>query len=236
VNEQTGRQLSSVKGKKKLRAKRTPVKGSRGKATAQECISPAQWRSRGASMQNRPSLSAARVVLAYQPKLADPDNNDMTPGIDELMQEISNQCQAVNDGDMKRAEAMLMAQGHALQALFTRLAERANAAQHLSQFQTYMGLALKAQSQCRATMQTLVEVKYPRVQFVKQQNVAVNQQVNNGPTTADVPARETENPPNKLLEQKPHERLDFGTQGTARGTHPQVATMGKVHRATDGRG
>jgi hypothetical protein len=75
-----------------------------------------------------------------------------------------------------------------------------------------MRLALKAQSQCRATLETLSVVKNPpSVAFVRQANIANGpQQVNNGPpSAADASrARETEIQPNKLLERRQNELLD----------------------------
>jgi len=63
----------------------------------------------------------------------------------------------------------------------------------------YLRLALKAQGQCRATLETLAAIKNPPVVFARQANIAHGpQQVNNGPP----PAR-TENAtiaPNKVLE------------------------------------
>jgi hypothetical protein len=60
-----------------------------------------------------------------------------------------------------------------------------------------MRLALKAQRQCRATIETLVMAKNPApVTFVKQANVAHGpQQVNNGPPAEASRARESENRP-----------------------------------------
>jgi len=57
---------------------------------------------------------------------------------------------------------------------------------------TYMRLAFKAQSQCRATWETIATIKHPpAVAFVKQANYAAgNQQVNNG---TPEPARAREN-------------------------------------------
>ena len=53
--------------------------------------------------------------------------------------------------------------------------------EHLNATETYMRLALKAQTQCRSTLETLAEVKYPKAAtFVRQQNVAYQQQINNG--------------------------------------------------------
>jgi len=49
--------------------------------------------------------------------------------------------------------------------------------------ESYMRLALRAQNQCQATLRTLGEIKSPKnVAFVKQANIAKNQQVNNNAT------------------------------------------------------
>lgn len=89
----------------------------------------------------------------------------------------------VHRGDLSEAEATLTAQAVALDAIFNGLAKRAalNMGQHLDACETYLRLALKAQAQCRATLETLAEIKYPKAPtFVRQQNVAYQQQVNNG--------------------------------------------------------
>jgi hypothetical protein len=50
----------------------------------------------------------------------------------------------------------------------------------LPQYQAHLNLALKAQSQCRATLETLAHVKNPPVLFAKQANIAHGpQQINN---------------------------------------------------------
>jgi mRNA-degrading endonuclease RelE of RelBE toxin-antitoxin system len=64
--------------------------------------------------------------------------------------------------------------------IFTRLSLRAhnNFGQYMKAAETYLRLALKAQSQCRATLETLAEIKNPRPYI--QNNRAEYQQVNNG--------------------------------------------------------
>lgn len=88
----------------------------------------------------RPSVNAASVVKEYNRNV---DRLEMGA----LVKELTTQCQAVNDGDLRRAEAMLIAQAHALQAIFTNLSARAIKAEYLKQAQAYLSLALKAQSQ-----------------------------------------------------------------------------------------
>jgi hypothetical protein len=108
--------------------------------------------------------------------------------------------------DLSEVEAMLVAQSAALNAIFTELARRAalNMGEYLQATEIYLRLALKAQAQCRVTLQTLAEIKNPHpVAFVKQANIANGpQQVNNGVQVAgDVPARAEDLAagPNELL-------------------------------------
>jgi hypothetical protein len=74
-------------------------------------------------------------------------------------------------------------------------------------------LALKAQSQCRATLETLAVIKNPpQLSFVRQANIGHAVRVNNGPPIAALPgAGENENHPSKLLEAPHVERLDSRT-------------------------
>jgi hypothetical protein len=78
-----------------------------------------------------------------------------------------------------------------------------------------MRLGLKAQSQCRATLETLAQIKNPPVVIARQANIAQGpQQVNNEMMPsgrACAGAGENEKPQNKLLEAQNAERLDFGT-------------------------
>jgi hypothetical protein len=94
----------------------------------------------------------------------------------------------------------------------------------------YMRLALKAQSQCRATLETLAEIKNPSsVAFVRQANIAHGpQQVNNS-----LPSRagESEVNPNTLLEATHGERLDTGAEGTPGRADTDLEAVGAVNRA-----
>jgi hypothetical protein len=154
---------------------------------------------------------------------------DITALVDELAQQVK----AVNDGDLQRPEAMLIAQAHTLEALFHELARRAtlNMGEYLGAAETYMRLALKAQSQCRATLETLAAIKNPTpVAIVRQANIANGpQQVNNAPAPVAEPlrAREFENRPNELLEKQPDERWNTNTTQTAGRAHPEMAAVGE---------
>jgi hypothetical protein len=110
----------------------------------------------------------------------------------------------VNRGNLGDAEAMLIRQAVALNAMFTNLANTAMHAKHQATLEHSMKCALKAQSQCRATLETLAAIKNPPVVFARQANIANGpQQVNNA---ADrgleqvTRAGQLQNAPKKLLE------------------------------------
>lgn len=178
-----------------------------------------------------PNLLAANTIAAVLPTETPLD-------IPALARALGEQTRKAIDGDLSRAEAMLMAQAHTLNTIFTALTRRAVAQEYLSQYETYMRLALKAQSQCRATLETLAGAKNPTpVAFVRQANIAHGpQQVNNGPpTTSEASrARESENSPNKLLEQQHGERLDPGTVQATVGADPAMATLATINGTANG--
>lgn len=101
-----------------------------------------------------------------------------------LVASLRDQGEAVNRGDLAASERMLSAQAVALNAVFCEMARRAalNMGEHLGATESYMRLALKAQSQSRATVETLAAIKNPPVVFARQANInnGGQQQVNNG--------------------------------------------------------
>ena len=152
----------------------------------------------------------------------------------------------VKGGDLSDVEATLTAQAATLDAVFNELARRAalNMGEHLHATETYLRLAFKAQAQSRSTLETPAEVKYLKAAtFVLQQNVAYQQQVNNGSppngnleSNTRTPAHahgKSLNQSNELLEAYHGERLDSSTPGTAGGTYQGMATVEAINRTTD---
>ena len=159
-----------------------------------------------ARMALKPSLNGAVVIHAYQGNIVGKDA-DLNVLIDELRGTFTE----VKGGDLDNLEAMLISQATALQSIFTSLARRANLQEYQKNFESFLGLALKAQSQSRATISTLVDLKYPRqATFVKQANIAHGpQQINNSASAgadsaqyaqARTHAGKSELQQNKLLE------------------------------------
>jgi hypothetical protein len=160
-----------------------------------------------------------------------------TIDLTESLSVMREKAERVKAGDLTEAEVTLMAQAVALDAIFTELARRAalNMGEYMSATETYLRLALKAQSQCRATLETLAEIKNPRaVAFVKQANIAHGaQQVNNGVSTpADTSRTEKSANPSNELSGASHELLpDTRTPAHAGAVNPQLETVGAIHGA-----
>lgn len=149
-----------------------------------------------------------------------------------LAVEIGLRILEVTKGDMREPERMLMGQAMALQTIFANLTNRAalNMGEHLDATDRYMRLALKAQAQCRATLETLAMLKNPPVVIARQANVTTGpQQINNG-MAAPSRAREIESQPNELLEANHGERMDTRAASATSGADPAMATLEKIDR------
>ena len=116
-----------------------------------------------------------------------------------MTRELQRQSKQVAKGDLSAQEYMLLQQAQTLDLIFTRMVMQAepNMGEYMSAAETYMRLALKAQAQARATIETLAEIKNPRpVAFVKQANIAHgHQQVNNGDAALPAPPQAQISPP-----------------------------------------
>ena len=97
----------------------------------------------------------------------------------------------VQSGDLSGVEAMLLSQMVALNTIFGELARRSalNMGEYIESADRYMRLALRAQSQCRTTAETLALIKQGPPVFARQANIAHGpQQVNNA--AVRVPSRQ----------------------------------------------
>lgn len=156
--------------------------------------------------------------------------------ISEMVDELRQQTAAIYSDDLSRLESMLISQAHTLDGLFAKLASQALTAGQLDVLERYMRLALKAQNQARATLQTLGEIKAPKqIAFVKQANIGNQVQVNNDDNLARARAKKSQKAPNELLEVKHGERLDARAQGSASRADQAMAPLGEEHR-TDQQG
>jgi len=159
--------------------------------------------------------------------------------LDACVRTVKATAKKVNEGNNADLEGMLSSQAMALNSVFTSLATRANNANLMPHMETYMRFALKAQNQCRATIDTLAQIKNPRHTVItKQANISNGpQQVNN--TLNQITEQESkisknsETGQNKLLshEQAESPNMDTRPESQTSGDNPAMATMGKVNRA-----
>ena len=183
-----------------------------------------------------PSVNSATVIDAYQGNVMGKDAD-----INAMIEQLRETSKEVRGGDLRVMESMLIGQATALQTIFASLARRAASQEHLRQYETFLGLALKAQAQSRATISALVDLKYPRqATFVKQANIAHGpQQVNNGAALdQSTHAKQTQPQQNQLLEDARHGGTHLDTRATTKATrsHQAVEAVATVQRAKKSRG
>lgn len=179
-----------------------------------------------------PELAAYRAINASETKSGFGEHID----VPTLLEQLRDQAATANRGDLSQAEAMLMNQATALQSLFARLAERGMGCDHAPAFEANMRMALRAQSQCRASLETLAAIKNPPIVYARQANVTTGpQQINNG-MAAPSQAREIENEQTQLTGGS-HELLpDTRASGEASRTNPPLEALGEIDRAEVRRG
>ena len=175
-----------------------------------------------------PALCGVTVVRSFDGKFGQQD-------ITSLLLELDTQIQRLRGGDMSAVEAMLFAQATALQAIFVDLATRAQRQERLPVMQAQLTMALKAQAQCRATLEALAEVKNPRhPTFVRQQNVAQQQVVSNAGITCG--HGHIDNQANKLITESRHAALDARGTGAASRVDTHVEAVASCHGASHAEG
>lgn len=140
----------------------------------------------------------------------------------ELLEDTFKQ---VKGGDLTISEEILTSQAVALNVAFNSFTMRAARQQDVRTIQMFLQLALKAQNQCRSTLDSLRELKQPSgTQFIKQANIAHNQQINHGL----IPTNNL-NSQNELLENS-NEWMDGRAQAKAERVNPALEAMGEINR------
>jgi len=149
--------------------------------------------------------------------------------VTDIDSELRANGDAVVAGDLGRVERMLIGQAITLDTIFANLAERASRQEYVKNMDTFLRLALKAQSQARATAEALALIKNP-MPYIKQTNIAQGyQQVNNGQTVPSAHAGNSSFAQSKLLgaeNGQTLERMDTGAQAQAGRGDSEMATVG----------
>lgn len=212
-----------------MATKRTTTKTTPAKTTAPVAANPKPPKAKPHEIALSPIVQSAAGIAAWSKFAGD-------ASLQDLLDDFRKQVDKVQAGDMSSVEAMLYGQAMTLQTMFTSLARQAVGETGLKQYQAKLTFALKAQAQCRSTLEALAEIKNPRpVSFVKQANYAAGpQQVNNGATAEGRPLRAgthahtgtSESQQNKLLESHHANYLDTGAQSAASRANPHLETVG----------
>ncbi|EKD75567.1 MAG: hypothetical protein ACD_44C00096G0003 [uncultured bacterium] len=175
-----------------------------------------------ALLPEKPALTAIKNII-FDPSTAEKINSC------DLVKEIRKEVREIQHGNFKSIERRLLSQAIVLSSVFDRMLAQLGSAKFTNQVQVFGHLALKAQAQCRVTLATLADLRNPqKTTFIKQQNNAVNQQINTEVKSEN--PRNFKNSSNELLSEKKHEAMDFrGAQGAV-GVNSSVETMETVNR------
>ena len=193
--------------------------------------SEAERRKRTSSLATAGGLANVGVIATYQTGLFEFDDLDIL----ECRHEVVKRVRQVRDGDTAHIIALLLAQGLALNSMFTKLALKAADVdgRNPRQAEAYLRMALKAQSQSRVTLEAVLAVGNPPVLFAQQANVAFGPlQVNNGAAKDFPHTKQNEIVPNKLLEADHGQRLDYGAQGQAVRADQDLEAVAAGNRAS----
>ena len=164
---------------------------------------------KGAYIALDPSMKAAMTTYRFTSNLAEIDTMALAARMQDLTEDACS-------GDLSNMEAMLAAQAITLDSIFHRLAVQAqqNIGHHSNAVDVYLRLGLKAQSQCRSTIDALSAMKTPK-QYINQTNVANLMQVNNS---------------RECLEASNGERMDFGAQTETGRDNKELAALEVIDR------
>lgn len=154
---------------------------------------------------------------------------DVSAVFERLGRSVDN----VLDNNTNEIEAMLITQAKSLEYMFyDALAKLASSS--IEHAEVIANIALRAQAGCRKALSALIEIKHPRraTTFIKQQNYAVTQQVNNSVKSEPHPI-EIKKATNELNAKVPYEtkKMDIGTTITAGSTNTPAEAMGVLKRS-----
>lgn len=121
----------------------------------------------------QPAFKNAVAASSFMGKML--GTADAMPGLHDYATEVQIVAKGAAGGDLAMASQMLASQALALDAMFAEFARRSamNMGDYINASERYGRLALKAQSNCRATLEALAKLHQPREQTVR--HVYVNE-------------------------------------------------------------
>jgi hypothetical protein len=148
-----------------------------------------------------------------------------------VMQELVNSYKNIQKGNISEIEQMLISQAKALDYVFCDALNKLVDLDMVNHIELFTNIAFRSQNQCRKTLAVLAELKNPRrATFIKQQNNAVNQQINNQPMPN---SEKKEKVANELLKERKHAQLDKGRTPETINIDSNMAALEKVHGPKD---
>jgi hypothetical protein len=191
------------------------------------------------NLVGKPFIITANVLQKlYEPTVIDKELDIKGIDFNEAGVQLKLMTDAVKNGDLSALESLLISQANLLHHWFCRYITLAFTGTNMEVVLARYYLALKMQEQCRKSIATIGALKMPRqTAFIKQQNVAQNQQVieqmqitNN---TAPPPVSEnfSTNEANELLGGDIlAKRMDTRALSKAIGANTEMEALGAVQR------
>jgi hypothetical protein len=189
-----------------------------------------------AAADAHPFSSALRVVVASESATATGKALNANPaawsGVTDALDTFAKE---LRQNDLTRAEDMLMAQAVALQSLFVRMTESAWRDTNPQHFDMKFRYALRAQSQCRSTLETLATIKNPPVVFARQANLSNGpQQINNTVNAAPSRGRKSKTRQSELSGAEIELPKNTGTPALTCRADTPLAAVGEIDGTADG--
>lgn len=178
-----------------------------------------------------PNVKAAATIKDYSKNFGD-------ISLSGLILDLGRQVDIMASGDLTRAENLLAAQAHTLDAIFNNLASTAANTNRIDHMEHYMRLALKAQNQCRTTLESLSAMKSPQsIAFVKQANIGNAVQVNNGIRFGEKDEKHEKVPGfgKQTIGDNDDTSMVSGTASPSSRADSELETVGKVYWSSDQR-
>lgn len=158
------------------------------------------------------------------------DRSSIKVDLPKLENTIKDNIAEIKKGNFEPMEAALYSQALILQDYFVRMLTMSSLSPEPDKTQLYGLLALKAQNQCRATLSAIAGIQYPKkTTFIKQQNNAINQQVNNN--NSNEFSQNSSDLKNELLMENNHASLDGRRTETPITLNTKLETMAKIDRS-----
>lgn len=164
----------------------------------------------------QPNFKNGAVASAFTHKMIGEEIE--LPGLADFAREVQSIGSKAAEGDLAFVSRMLAAQAVTLDSMYAELARRAasNMGEYTDASERYMRLALRAQTNCRTTLESLAKLHQPREQTVRHvhvneggQAIVADQFHNhtgcgaNAKTDGQCHAKENKRPKSQIFEKDP---------------------------------